>query len=97
MWSCHIASDCVLHYSVLRFHVDLPSNGRLRQDQTGQTQPRRHRGRGDFKKKALFINILVFSLQRNSWDVALTYFLNLAPQHPLESTVLNIPCCESPH
>lgn len=86
----HCLPDCVLHSSVLRFHVDLPSNGWLCQDQTGQAQPRRHQELGDFKEKTLFVNILVFFPERDLWDIALTYFLNLASQQPLESTVLNI-------
>lgn len=88
LWLCPQAS-------FLRFHVDLPSNGWLRQDQKGQAQPRRHKGPGNFKEKTLFINILALFSQRNSGDVAFTYFSNLASQRPLESTVLNLPRCES--
>lgn len=80
---------------VLRFHVDLPSNGWLHQGQIGEAQPRGHQGTENFKEKTLFINILEFFFQRHFWDVAFTYFLNLTSKRLLESTVLNLSSSES--
>lgn len=90
------ASDRVLPgWSVLRFHVDLPSNGWPRQGQIGEVQHQGRRGTDYFKKKTPFKNILAIFLPRNFWDVAFTCVLQLAPKCLSESTVLNLSCSES--
>lgn len=73
MWNCPTASDSVLPgWSVLRFHVDLPSNGWPHQGQIGECQYQGHRGSDYFKKKTPFNHILAIFFQRNFWDVAFT-------------------------
>lgn len=95
MWSCPTAPDGALRgWSVLRFHVDLPSNGWPHQGQIGKVQRQGHQGTENFEKKTLF-NILAIFFPRNFWDVAFTYLLHLASKRLLESTVLNLSCSES--
>lgn len=94
--SCPTAPDRVLPgCSVLRFHVDLPSNGWPRHGQVGEVQPHGHRGTDNFEKETLFRNILAILFQRDFWDVAFACVLQLAPGRPVESTVLNLPGSES--
>lgn len=82
-------------WSVLRFHVDLPSNGWPHQGQSGEVQHRGHWETDSFQKKTLFNNILAIFFQRNFGDVAFTCVLQLAPTRLVESTVLNLSCSES--
>lgn len=75
--------------------MDLPSNGWPHQGQIGEVQPQGHPGTDNFKKKILFNIILAIFFPRNFWDAAFTYLLPLAPEHLLESTVLNLSSSES--
>lgn len=95
MWSCPTAPDDALRgWSVLRFHVDLPSNGWPHQGQIGEVQRQGHQGTENFEKKTLF-NILAIFFPRNFWDVAFTSLLLLPSKRLLESPVLNLSCSES--